>query len=176
MHSFTLSILSFKINLPNPNFLLCNFICTIKGNKIRENWSSRCKFPLQFHLLDDQKKNIPNLIVLKLISKRDAQPRIEYFSTLSRVRATGIYVHAGWQLSTAQIPIDPYIENPDVKRGSALSPVLAHRHSRITLTNGNLLPSWLPTFASQYRQPLYRLTGDTCPNFRLFPSDLSYFQ
>lgn len=35
MHSFTLSILSFKINLPNPNFLLCNFICTIKRNKIR---------------------------------------------------------------------------------------------------------------------------------------------
>lgn len=35
MHSLTLSILSFKINLPNPNFLLCNFICTIKRNKIR---------------------------------------------------------------------------------------------------------------------------------------------
>ena len=162
MHSFTLSILFFKINLPNPNFL-CSYAISLTISSIGRSEKKYSKF-------------IKNLIVLKLISKRDAQPRIEYFSTLSRVRATGIYVHAGWQLSTAQIPIDPYIENPDVKRGSALSPVLAHRHSRITLTNGNLLPSWLPTFASQYRQPLYRLTGDTCPNFRLFPSDLSYFQ
>lgn len=73
MHSFTLSILFFKINLPNPNFL-CSYAISLTISSIGRSEKKYSKF-------------IKNLIVLKLISKRDAQPRIEYFSTLSRVRS-----------------------------------------------------------------------------------------